>query len=67
MTDRARIEIAGLVTALFLAVVSVAGIATHADAPKAAPAAPVATAVQTAAAAPASAHETAERSGERDG
>lgn len=46
MTDNARIKIAAVVTALFLAAVSLAGIATRADAPKAASAAPVAAAAQ---------------------
>lgn len=36
MTDKARIKIAAVVTALFLAAVSLAGIATRADTPQAA-------------------------------
>jgi hypothetical protein len=41
MTDKARIKIAAVVTALFLGAISLAGIATRADAPKAVSAAPV--------------------------
>jgi hypothetical protein len=65
MTDKARIKIAATVTALFLAAVSVAGIATHTATPKAASTAAVAAAVQPAAAPavaqPAQAHEEGEQ------
>jgi hypothetical protein len=55
MTDKARIKIAAVVTALFLAAVSLAGIATRTDAPKAVSATSVPAAVQRATtAAPAS-------------
>jgi hypothetical protein len=54
MTDKARLKIAAVVTALFLAAVSLAGIATRTDAPKAASAAPAAAAVQQPTVAPAS-------------
>jgi hypothetical protein len=46
MTDKARIKIAAAVTALFLAAVSLAGIATRVDVPKPASAAPAPVLVQ---------------------
>ena len=46
MTDKARIRIAALVTALFLAAVSIAGVATRSREPSAATASPPAAAVQ---------------------
>jgi hypothetical protein len=51
MTDKARIKIAALVTALFVAGASTVGIATHQHSPGALPPAPVAV-VQPAVAAP---------------
>lgn len=50
MTEKARIKIAGVVTALFLAAISLAGIATHTDARPAAAPAPAATVQQAPAA-----------------
>jgi hypothetical protein len=52
MTDKARIKIAALVTALFLAGISTAGVALHKHAPVTAGAATPATSVQQAATGP---------------
>ncbi len=53
MTDKTRIKIAAVVTALFLAAVSLAGIATRTDAPKAVSAASAPAGVQQPTTAPA--------------
>ena len=66
MTDKARIKIAATVTALFLGSVSLAGIATHTETPKAASAAAVAAAVQPAAAPAAAQPVGGHEEGEQD-
>ena len=64
MTDKARIKIATIVTALFLAGISTAGLTLHKHAPATAGAATPATAVQQPAAVPA---PLVPRGGEHEG